>query len=53
MNSDKCKIMKIGEWNDTGGIIIRGNEIEKVDAAPFCYLGSTPTEDIAVAIRRY
>jgi len=42
MNPDKCKIMKIGKWNDTGGITIGGNEIETVDA--FCYLGSILTD---------
>src|SRR6218665_1331045 len=41
-NPDKCKIMKIGKWNDTGGITIGGNEIETVDA--FCYLGSILTD---------
>ena len=35
MNLDKCKIRKIGKWNDAGGIIIGGKEIETVDA--FCY----------------
>jgi len=43
MNPDKCKIMKIGKWNDTRGITIGGKEIETVDA--FCYLGSTLTDD--------
>src|SRR6218665_3005775 len=43
MNPNKCKIMKISKWNETGGIIIGGNEIETVDA--FCYLGSTLTDD--------
>ena len=36
-------IMKIGEWKDTGGITIGGNEIETVDA--FCDLGITLTYD--------
>ena len=40
---DKCKIMKIGKWNDTGEIIIGGKEIETVD--DFCYLGRTLTDD--------
>jgi len=44
MNPDRCKIMKIGKWNDTGGITIGGNEIEMVDA--FCY------QMIAVATKR-
>jgi len=35
--------MKIGEWKDTGGITIGGNEIETVDA--FCYMGITLTYD--------
>ena len=43
MNPDKCKITKIGKWNDTGGVSIGGKEIETVDA--FCYLGSTLTDD--------
>jgi|SRR6218665_13686 len=43
MNTDKCKIMKIGEWKDTGRIIVGGDEVETVDS--FCYLGSTLTDD--------
>jgi len=35
--------MQIGKWNETGGIMKRGKEIETVDA--FCYLGSTLAVD--------
>src|SRR6218665_3066700 len=43
MDPDKSKITKIGKWNDTGGVIIEGKEIETVDAV--CYFGSTLTDD--------
>ena len=37
MNTEKCKIMVINDWEDDTAVIAEGAEVELVE--DFCYLG--------------